>query len=104
MKIKFEENELERLEDLFSFGMIKHNLLPENSEGQNYSISFTVKDPIKAEYFIRELMYGLSTEDKENIGIEVTAFSLYDYTERDRIIQKMQNVLDELTGRKYADC
>ena len=98
MKILFEENELEKLEELYKDGTLKHSLIPKNCTGSKFSISFEVLDPVRAERFISFLKYGLDCETINNIGIKVTAFSLFDYTERDKIIQKIRDTLDEIEG------
>lgn len=100
MKIVFDEDELKYIDEFPNSDVYKHygGLLPNDCEGQGFSLSFEVKDKTRAEYFIRQLLYSLSPEDIENIGLKFTAFSLYDYRERDRIIQKMQDTLNEMTG------
>ena len=98
MKIVFEENELKQLEELYENGILKQSLLPKNCTGSKFSISFEVLDPVRADAFISFLMYGLDSETMNNIGIKVTAFSLFDYTVKDKIIQKIRDTLDEIEG------
>lgn len=100
MEIKFKDNEIENIKKYYKEKM-KHVLLPDNCEGANYSISFQVLDTDKADYFLSMLMYDLTPEEIENIGLKVTAFSLFDYTERDRILKEFQDKVDELSGRHY---
>ena len=61
----------------------------------NYSLNFTITDPVKANLFILDFLCP-SKKENEDIGIKVTSLNLYTAISNSLIKERLENLLKEM--------
>ena len=90
MKLVLEDNDLKFMEK-YKNGEIPM-IYPEPG---NYSLNFTITDPVKANLFILDFLRP-SKEENENTGIKVTSLNLYTAISTSFIKERLENLLREM--------
>lgn len=107
MKFELEEKDLKAIENInrdIKKGKKLNRMLFEKPGGK-YSISFTVKDPAKANCFIfNTLFQGRDTEKITDItGVEFTSLNFKDNIVLNNIEERLQSMLDFVREMKGED-
>ena len=90
MKLVLEDNDLKFMEKY------KNGEIPMfYPEPGNYSLNFTITDPIKANLFILDFLCP-SKEKNEDTGIKVTSLNLYTAISTSFIKERLENLLREI--------
>ena len=107
MKFELEEKDLKAIEDInrdIKVGKKLTGLVFEEPGGK-YSISFTVKDPAKANYFIYNTLF--QGRDREKIiditGVDFTSLNFKDNNVLNNIEERLQTMLDFVREMKGED-
>lgn len=87
MKLVLEDNDLKFMEKY------KNGEIPMfYPEPGNYSLNFTITDPVKANLFILDFLYP----SKEDTGIKVTSLNLFTAISTSFIKERLENLLREM--------
>jgi uncharacterized protein YfeS len=92
MKIVYEDNEKEKIEDVHNRSKLK--LFDEANPDRLYSITFKVTNPGLAQHILTGLLYDQLEE--MDLGIEVREINFNRIQNKDEMKEKMHKMIDDI--------